>query len=94
MTTSHSTPVAHQSPRPAAFRPRLTKRAGLALLDAALVLQVAAWITAVLTTSSPASAFTQPHPGFRGALIVGGAIWLVQFAAAVLLAHKRARSHH
>jgi hypothetical protein len=94
MNTSHNPAAAVHDPRPAALRPPRTRRTALALLDAALALQVAAWITVMLTVANPTSAFSEPHPGFRGAIIVGGAIWLVQFAAAVLLAHKRARSHH
>ena len=34
----------------------------------------------------------RPHPGFRAGIIAGGAIWLIQFALAVVLFHRRALS--
>ncbi len=93
LNTSHNTTATVNSPRPAAFRSPRTRRTAPTVLDAALALQVAAWITALLTVASPTAAFSQPHPGFAGGVIVGG-IWLVQFALVVVLAHKRAHSRH
>jgi hypothetical protein len=93
MNTSHNTTATAHTPSPAAFRSPRARRTALTVLDAALALQVAAWITALVTVASPTAAFSQPHPGFAGGVIVGGGIWLVQFALVVVLAHKRAHSH-
>jgi hypothetical protein len=93
MNTSHNTTATAHTPSPAAFRPPRARRTALTVLDAALALQIAAWTTALVTVASPTAAFSQPHPGFAGGVIVGGGIWLVQFALVVVLAHKRAHSH-
>jgi hypothetical protein len=89
MNTNHDTSVNLHSP--ALARPRGTKRNALWLLDGALAVQLAVWISAVLTTRNLGSAVGQAHPGWHTALVVGGGIWLVQFALAVVLAHVRSR---
>jgi hypothetical protein len=89
MNTSHNTSVISQSP--AASRSRLTRRTVVQVLYAALALQFAAWITAVVNAGGLRAAFTQPHSGLATGIIVGGAVWLVQFAAAVIVCHIRSR---
>jgi hypothetical protein len=92
MTASHTPVARHSSPRPAAARPLRSRRITVLLLYAALAVQVAVWAVIAAGTGSVTSAFTQPHPGFPADIVAGGAVWLVQFALAVVLFHKRALS--
>lgn len=87
MTTNETT---LESPNPAAARMSRGRLAAIWLLDAALVVQVAAWIAIALTTRDITAAFTKPHPGFRAEVIAGGGIWLIQFAAVVLAGNWKA----
>jgi hypothetical protein len=89
MNTAHDTSV--NLHRPALARPRGTRRNALWLLDGALAVQLAVWISALLTTRNLGSAAGQAHPGWHATLVIGGAIWLGQFALAVVLAHVRSR---
>jgi len=77
----------------AASRPSHARQIVAWLLCAALAVQLAAWTAAALATPNIGSAFTRPHPGFPAEVIPGGAVWLVQFAAAVIVfcwrAHRR-----
>jgi hypothetical protein len=86
MNATHDTPASLAPSGPRAKRNRIW------LLDAALAVQVAAWIVAVLTASNFRSAFGQAHPGLHATLVIGGAIWLSQFAlVVVVVAHVRSR---
>jgi hypothetical protein len=93
MSTNHNTNTAAiHNASPAAPRPRFTRRTALILLDTVLVLQVATWIAAVVTAGG-VTAFSEPHPGVHGALIVGGIFWLVPFALVVVVCHRRSDGH-
>ena len=92
MSTSHNNTAAIHNASPAAPRSRFSRRTALVLLDTALGLQVAAWIAAVVTAGG-LTAFSEPHPGVHGAIVVGGAFWLVPFALVVVVCHKRSDGH-
>jgi hypothetical protein len=68
-----------------------TRRNAVWLLDAALAVQLAAWIVVLLTVGNLRSAVGQTHPGWHATLVIGGAMWLLPFALVVLLAHLRTR---
>jgi hypothetical protein len=91
MNTTHDATASRQSLAPS--RPRGTRRNAIWLLDAALAIQLAVWIVAVLTANNLRSAFGQAHPGLHATLVIGGAIWLSQFAIVVIVAHLRSRRH-
>jgi hypothetical protein len=71
------TTQAGQSPRSRLIAARI--------LYAGLAVQFAAWITLVAASHNLLAAFTRAQPGSPDGLIAGGAIWLVQFAAVVIL---------
>lgn len=91
MTASQATTKSTSS-HLAAPRPSRGRLIAAWLLDAALATQPAAWIAVVLTRRDIGSAFTQPHPGFKPELVTGSGIWLIQFAPAVILFHRKARA--
>ncbi|HTZ23358.1 MAG TPA: hypothetical protein VMC83_05135 [Streptosporangiaceae bacterium] len=91
MTANEST-TGRTGPHSLPSRPSHARMTVAWLLGAALVVQLAAWISAALATPNLGSAFTKPHAGFPAEVIPGGAIWLVQFAAVVIVFFWRARS--
>ena len=91
MNTTHDTSVSRQN-RALSRRPG-TKRNAIWLLEAALAVQLAVWIAVLLTARNLSSAVGQAHPGLHAALVIGGGIWLSQFAIAVFVAHMKSRHH-
>jgi hypothetical protein len=92
MNASHTINVSPDNLHPNPTRP-VHSPALLLVMYAALAAQLAIWgILAArvdLTT-----AFTLAHQGTEASLVVGGAIWLLQFTLAVVLATIRYRRYH
>jgi hypothetical protein len=68
------------------------RRTVLLVLYTALAAQLAIWSTLAAHVGLTA-AFTQPHRGAEADVVVGGAIWLVQFTLSVVLATIRYRRY-
>jgi hypothetical protein len=68
-------------------------RTALLVLYAALVAQLAIWSSLAARVGLTA-AFTQAHSGAEASVVVGGAIWLVQFTVAVAAATIRYRRYN
>jgi hypothetical protein len=68
-------------------------RTALLVLYAALVAQLAIWASLAAHVNL-AAAFTQAHQGTEASVVVGGAIWLVQFTLAVAAATIRYRRYN
>jgi hypothetical protein len=90
--TANETTIESPSPHPAASQPSRGRLIFIWLLYAALAVQVAAWVAVALTTRDIGAAFTKPHPGFRDEVVLGGGIWLIQFALVVLVFGRKARA--
>ena len=93
MNASHAS---HAGPAHPAATPPSHLRIVLLILYPALVAQLAIW-SSLAAHVGFAAAFAQSHPGTEAAVVVGGAIWLVQFTIAVVAATIRygrlSRSH-
>jgi hypothetical protein len=72
---------------------RRVQRTVLVVMYAALAAQLAIWSTLAARVGLTA-AFTQAHQGAAADVVVGGAIWLVQFTLAVAAATVRYRRYH
>ncbi len=64
----------------------------LLVMYAALAAQLAIW-SSLAAHVGFTTAFTVAHPGAEASLVVGGAIWLVQFTLAVVFATIRYRRY-
>jgi len=82
MNASHASNAGPDNIRPAGTRPARSWRTALLVLYAALVAQLAIWSSLAAHVGLTA-AFTQAHQGAEADVVVGGAIWLVQFMIAV-----------
>jgi hypothetical protein len=65
----------------------------LLAIYAALAAQLAIW-SSLAARVGLTKAFTSAHPSAEASLVVGGAIWLVQFTAAVVYATIRYRRYN
>ena len=83
MNASHTANVAPLNLHPVGTR--RAQRTVLLVLYAALAAQLAIWSTLAAHVGLT-SAFTQAHQGAEADVVIGGAIWLVQFTLAVVLA--------
>jgi hypothetical protein len=90
MNTSHAPAIGPVNLHP--VRIRRVQRTVLAVMYAALAAQLAIWSTLAARVSL-AAAFTQAHQGAEADVVVGGAIWLVQFTLAVAAATIRYRRY-
>jgi len=91
MNASHTAHVGPINLHPAGTR--RVQRTALVVMYAALAAQLAIWSTLAARVGLTA-AFTQAHQGAEADVVVGGAIWLVQFTGAVALATIRYRRYH
>jgi hypothetical protein len=91
MNTSHTANAGPTTLHPAAERP--VQHTVLLAMYAALAAQLAIWST-LAARAGLTAAFTQAHHGPEADVVVGGAVWLVQFTLAVALATIRYRRHH
>jgi hypothetical protein len=72
---------------------RRVRRTVLLVMYAALAAQLAIWSTLAAHVGLTA-AFTQAHRGTEADVVVGGAVWLVQYTLAVALATIMYRRHN
>jgi hypothetical protein len=94
MNASHASNVSPANLHPNATRPVHSPRTALLLvMYAALAAQLAIW-SSLAARVGVTTAFTTAHPGAEASVVVGGAIWLVQFTLAVVLATIRYRRHN
>jgi hypothetical protein len=91
MNASHASNVSPAKLHPNATRP-VRSRALLLVIYAALAAQLAIWSTLAARVGLT-RAFSLAHQGAEASLVVGGAIWLVQFALAAVLATIRYRQN-
>jgi hypothetical protein len=91
MNASHTANVGPTNLHPAGTRP--VQYFVLLVMYAALAAQLAIWST-LATRVGLTAAFTQAHRGAEADVVVGGAVWLVQFTLAVALATIRYRRYH
>jgi hypothetical protein len=93
MNASHASNVGPGNLHPNAPRSVHSPRTALLLvMYAALAAQLAVW-SSLAAHVGLTTAFTLARPGADDSLVVGGAIWLVQFTLAVVLATIRYRRH-
>lgn len=93
MNISHASHAGPGNPHQGGARPGHRSRASLLALYAALVVQLAIWSTLAAHVGVTA-AFAQAHQGAAAAVVVGGAVWLVQFTIAVAAATIRHNRHN
>jgi hypothetical protein len=93
MNASQASNASPSNLRPAGAPPAHRPRTGLLALYAALVAQLVIWGILAARVNLHA-AFTQAHQGAEADLVVGGAIWLVLFTLAVVLATIRYRRYN
>jgi sterol desaturase/sphingolipid hydroxylase (fatty acid hydroxylase superfamily) len=91
MNASHTATAGPINLHPAGTR--RVQRTVLLALYAALAAQLAIWSTLAARVGLTA-ALTQAHQGAEADVVVGGAVWLVQFTLAVVLATIRYRRYH
>lgn len=91
MNASHISHAGPANPHPAGTPPARL-RITLLILYPALAAQLAIW-SSLAAHVGIAAAFAEPHPGAAAAVVVGGAIWLVQFVIAVVAATIRYRRY-
>jgi hypothetical protein len=91
MNATHTANVAPTNLHPAGTR--RVQRTVLVVMYAALAAQLAIWTT-LAARAGLTAAFTHAHQGAETDVVVGGAVWLVQFTLAVALATIRYRRYH
>jgi hypothetical protein len=92
MNASHASHVSRDDLHPNPTR-RVHSPVLLMVLYAALAAQLAVW-SSLAAHVGLTTAFTLAHPGAEAAWVVGGAVWLVQFTLAVVLATVRYRKYN
>lgn len=92
MNASHASNVSPANLHPNATRP-VHSPALLLVMYAALAAQLAIW-SSFAAHIGLIRAFTLAHPSAAASLVVGGAIWLVQFTLSVVYATIRYRRHN
>jgi hypothetical protein len=85
MNASHASHPGPVNLHPAGTRPGHLRRTALMVMYAALAAQLAIW-SALAARTGLTAAFTQAHRGAEADVVVGGAVWLVQFTIAVVIA--------
>lgn len=92
MNASHASHVSPTNLHPAGTRPWHPPRAALLVMYAALVAQLAIWSILAARVGLTA-AFTPARHGADAGVVVGGAVWLLQFTAAVVAATIKYRRY-
>jgi len=93
MNAIHASNVGPGNLHPVGTRPVHPPRTALLALYAVLVAQLAIW-SGLAAHVGLTAAFTQTHHGAEASVVVGGAIWLVQFTIAVVGATIRYRRYN
>jgi hypothetical protein len=85
MNATHASTAVPDDLHQVGTRPAHAPRAALLVTYVALVAQLAIW-SGLAARVDLAAAFTRAHQGTEATVVVGGAIWLVQFTLAVVVA--------